>query len=86
MEFLYPNAGTKLYIPIDLGTQKGRTVFEAVHRDASATLLWHLDEQYIGETRTYHQQAMDIAPGIHSITIVDEHGNRLSRRFEVLGR
>lgn len=86
MDFLYPNAGTKLYIPIDLGTQKGRTVFEAVHRDPEATLHWHLDETYIGETRTYHQQAMDIAPGIHSITIVDEDGNRLSRRFEVLGR
>lgn len=86
MEFLYPNAGTKLYIPIDLGTQKGRTVFEAVHRNANATLHWHLDEHYIGETRTYHQQAMDIAPGVHSITIVDEDGNRLSRRFEVLGR
>ncbi len=86
MEFLYPNAGTKLYIPIDLGTQKGRTVFEAVHRDANATVHWHLDDRYLGETRTYHQQAIDIAPGVHSITIVDERGNRLSRRFEVLGR
>jgi penicillin-binding protein 1C len=86
MEFLYPNAGTKLYIPIDLGTQKGRTVFEAVHRNANATLHWHLDDRYLGETHTYHQQAIDIAPGVHSITIVDEHGNRLSRRFEVLGR
>ncbi len=86
MDFLYPNVGTKLYIPIDLGTRKGRTVFEAVHRDADATLQWHLDDTYIGETRTYHQQAMDIAPGPHSITIVDEQGNRLTRRFEVLGR
>lgn len=85
MEFLYPNAGTRLYIPIDLGTKKGRTVFEAVHRDANATLHWHLDDRYLGETRTYHQQAIDIAPGVHSITIVDEKGNRLSRRFEVLG-
>lgn len=85
MAFLYPNAGTKLYIPIDFGTQKGRTVFEAVHRDANATLHWHLNERYIGATRTYHQQAIDIGPGTHVITVVDEHGHRLSRRFEVLG-
>ena len=86
MEFLYPNAGTRLYIPIDLGTRKGRTVFEAAHRDADAVLHWHLDERYIGETRTYHQQALDIAAGPHVITLVDERGHRLSRRFEVLGR
>jgi penicillin-binding protein 1C len=86
MDFLYPNAATRLYIPVDLGTQKGRTVFEAVHREADATLLWHLDDRYIGETRTYHQLAMDIAPGPHVITIVDGLGNRLSRRFEVLGK
>jgi penicillin-binding protein 1C len=85
MDFLYPNAGTRLYIPIDLGTRRGRTVFEAVHRDPNATLQWHLDDRYLGETRTYHQQALDIAPGPHLLTIVDSRGNRLSRRFEVLG-
>jgi penicillin-binding protein 1C len=86
MEFIYPNVGTRLYIPIDLDTQRGRTVFEAVHREANASLQWHLDDQYLGATQTYHQQALDIAPGPHVITIVDEHGNRLSRRFEVLGK
>jgi len=86
MDFIYPNSGTRLYIPIDLGTQRGRTVFEAVHRVSSASLRWHLDDQYLGETQTYHQQALDISTGPHVITIVDEQGNRLSRRFEVLGK
>ncbi|HKE94952.1 MAG TPA: penicillin-binding protein 1C [Povalibacter sp.] len=86
MDFLYPTVGTRLYIPIDLGTQKGRTVFEAVHRNPDATLQWHLDDRYIGATRTYHQQALDISPGQHTITIVDAAGHRLSRRFEVLAR
>jgi penicillin-binding protein 1C len=86
MDFIYPNTGTRLYIPIDLGTQRGRTVFEAVHRESNASLSWHLDDRYIGETRTYHQQALDISIGSHVITIVDAQGNRLSRRFEVLGK
>ena len=86
MEFIYPNSGTRLYIPIDLGTQRGRTVFEAVHRESGASLRWHLDDQYIGQTQTYHQQALDISTGPHVITIVDDRGNRLSHRFEVLGR
>jgi penicillin-binding protein 1C len=85
IEFLYPHVGTRLYIPMDLAAHKGRTVFEAVHRDPDATLFWHLDERFLGETRTFHQQALDIAPGLHVLTVVDGAGNRLSRTFEVLG-
>jgi penicillin-binding protein 1C len=85
MDFIYPTAGTRIYIPIDLGNQKSRTIFEAVHRDSEATLYWHLDDQYLGVTHTFHQQALDVRPGTHVITIVDSAGNRLSRSFEVLG-
>ena len=85
IDFLYPHAGTSLYIPLDLGAKKGRAVFEAVHREPGATLFWHLDDRYLGATETFHQQALDIAPGVHVVTVVDGAGNRLSRRFEVLG-
>lgn len=83
--FLYPNAGTKLYIPLDLTGLRGRAVFEAVHREPEETLFWHLDDRYLGRTRTFHQQELDMTPGFHTITVVDESGHRLSRRFEVLG-
>jgi penicillin-binding protein 1C len=86
MEFLYPNLGTRLYIPIDFNTQRGRTVFEAVHRDPNAVLHWHLDDRYVGETRVFHQQALDISAGPHVVTVVDDAGHRLSRRFEVLDK
>ena len=82
--FLYPNHGTRLYIPMDLGQEKGRTIFEAVHRDEEATLFWHLDARYLGSTTTFHQQALDITPGPHVVTVVDQLGNRLARRFEIL--
>jgi penicillin-binding protein 1C len=86
MDFLYPNLATRLYIPLDFGSQKGRVVFAAAHRKRDATLHWHLDDRYLGATTTYHEQALDIAPGQHVITIVDADGARLSRRFEVLAR
>jgi len=85
IEFLYPNAGTRIYIPVDLAERRGRTVFEAAHRDPDATLHWHLDDRYVGTTRGFHQQALDIVPGQHEITVVDGVGVRLARRFEVLG-
>jgi penicillin-binding protein 1C len=82
IDFLYPDFGTRLYIPIDLAANDSGTVF-GVHRDRDATLYWHLDDQYLGSTSTFHQLALDISPGVHVITVVDERGNRLARQFEV---
>ncbi len=86
IDLLYPLPNTRLYIPIDLAAQKSKTVFDAVHARRDAILYWHLDDHYLGKTQTYHQQALDIQPGQHLLTLVDDHGNRLQRRFEVLGK
>ncbi len=86
IDFLYPTPGTKIYIPVDLAETKSRVVFEAVHRDRQATLHWHLDDTYVGTTRTFHQRALDASAGAHTLTVVDQRGNRLSRQFEVLAR
>jgi len=86
IELLYPVVGSKFYIPVDLAEVKSRVVFEAVHRDADATLYWHLDDRYLGETATFHKLELDIAVGWHRITLVDQQGNRLVRWFEVLGK
>lgn len=84
LDFIYPTESARIYIPVDFAEKKGLTVFEAVHRKRDATIHWHLDEQYLGSTRTFHQQALDATPGTHTITIVDQEGNQQSRRFEVL--
>ncbi len=86
IDFLYPTAGTRIYIPVDLAETKSRVVFEAVHRERETTLHWHLDDAYIGSTRTFHQRALDVPVGPHTITVVDPQGNRLSRPFEVLAQ
>ncbi len=83
---LYPAPGTAIYIPFDLGGEKSRTVFEAVHRDRDAVLYWHLDDQYLGMTTTFHQQGLNIEPGRHRLTLVDQQGHRLVREFTVLGK
>lgn len=84
MDFLYPEAGSRVYIPVELGGERGRVVFAVAHRRTDATLHWHLDDQYLGTTRTFHERALDIAPGRHTITVVDQWGERTGRSFEVL--
>jgi penicillin-binding protein 1C len=84
LALLYPDANGRVLIPNELDGTRGRTVFEAVHRSREATIYWHLDDRYLGETHTFHQQSLDIEPGQHILTLVDNEGQRVSRRFQVL--
>jgi penicillin-binding protein 1C len=86
LDFIYPLHEARIYVPLDLNGRASRVVFEAAHRERDAELLWHLNGTFLGATRGAHQQALDIEPGQHVLTIVDAHGNRASRRFEVLPR
>ena len=86
MELIYPRGTAKIYVPIDLGARKSRTVFEAVHRDATATIFWHLDQEYLGQSHEFHKWALDPPPGNHTLLLVDNKGERLEHTFEVLTR
>ena len=83
MEFLYPEPGSILTLPRQLDGSEGGAVFQAVHRDPAATLYWHLDESYLGETRIIHQMRLSPAPGKHTVTVVDGDGNSVSVGFTV---
>jgi penicillin-binding protein 1C len=84
LALLYPDPDAQVLIPTELDGSRGRTVFEAVHRRREATLYWHLDGQYLGETHTFHQQSLDMDPGSHILTVVDDEGERVARRFQVI--
>ncbi len=84
MSVLYPPRNGKIYIPIELSGQRGRVVFEAAHRNAQKSIYWHLDSEYLGETRDMHQVALAPSPGEHTLTLVDEDGEFLQNRFTVL--
>ena len=86
MEFIYPDAGGHIYVPVDLDGRRGRAVLEVVHREPSALLYWHLDDDYAGRTELRHQFEIDLPAGAHRVTVVDAEGHRLSRSFEVLAR
>ena len=83
MEFLYPEPGSVLTLPRQLDGSEGGAVFQAVHRDPAATLYWHLDDTYLGETRIIHQMRLSPSPGKHAVTVVDGDGNSVSVGFTV---
>ncbi|MEM9917859.1 MAG: penicillin-binding protein 1C [Bacteroidota bacterium] len=86
MQFIYPTKSTKLYVPKDLSGQLSRTVFKIAHREPGKKVHWHLDNTYIGTTVEFHHMELNPTAGKHQLTAVDEEGNRIIRKFEMLQR
>lgn len=80
---LYPEHQAVLYLPKGFSGEREKVVMRATHTRSDATLYWHLDDVYLGETRQIHQMACLIEPGNHILTLLDEDGNRRSILFEV---
>lgn len=83
---IYPRSNTQVIIPMDLANKRGKTVFQVIHSKPETKLYWHLNEDFIGTTKTYHEQAIWIAAGKHTLTLVDENGNRVEQTFNVLSQ
>ncbi|WKN42126.1 penicillin-binding protein 1C [Tunicatimonas pelagia] len=84
MDIIYPKAHAKIYIPNELQGERGRTIFEAAHRDNQQTLYWHVDATYLGETRGEHQMALLLEAGEHTLHVIDGLGNSLAHPFEIV--
>ncbi|MHA4895694.1 penicillin-binding protein 1C [Pedobacter sp. PWIIR3] len=86
MEMIYPKNNAAVYIPIEFDGSRGKVILNASHRDNNAKIFWHLDNEYIATTQNYHQLAVSPPPGRHLLTLVDEHGERLSLVFTVINK
>ena len=86
MEFIYPSARDKIYIPLELNGQLGQVVFKVAHIQQDETIYWHLNDTYIGSTKQFHEMALQPPFGKNLITIIDSKGNQISRRFEILNK
>lgn len=86
MEMIYPKNNARIYIPLEIDGKRGEVIFNAAHRRRGSKIFWHLDNTYVGETETFHQLALEIPPGEHRITLVDDDGIRISQRFEILAK
>jgi len=84
MDVIYPKDLTKLLIPIELNGRKGKAVFEIAHRNTNTTIFWHLDNTYIGKTKSIHRMEIDSKSGKHKMTLVDDNGETLNFNFEIM--
>jgi len=47
-------------------------------------LYWHLDGMYVGKTEIQHNMPLQPDAGWHTLTVVDESGEKITCRFEVI--
>lgn len=84
IEIIYPQPDARIYVPVEITGEKGKTVFTAAHRKPGTKIFWSIDDEFIAATQNFHQLAADPSPGKHLLTLVDENGFSISRPFEIL--
>lgn len=86
MEVIYPKNNAIVYIPLELDGTRGKIVINAAHRNSGSKIYWHIDNEYVATTTNFHQLAISPPPGKHTLTLVDENGERLVQVFTVLDK
>jgi penicillin-binding protein 1C len=84
MELIYPRIeNTTIFIPKNLDGSISDAVFEVVHRNENTIIYWHLNDNYLGFTQSFHKMAIRPNPGFHQLTLVDEIGNIKTLNFKI---
>lgn len=86
MEMIYPQRGTRVFLPRDFNGEKSKVVFEVAHRHPDTEIYWHIDEEYRGMTSRIHQMELEISEGRHVLTLMDSEGHSLRQVFRVVGK
>ncbi len=86
MEMVYPQRGTRVFIPRDFGSKPGKVVLEAVHRSPETKIYWYIDDQYVGMTQNRHQMELWLQDGVYRLTLADQEGRELKQTFRVVGK
>ncbi len=84
-DIIYPQENTKIYVPLEVSGERGKTVFTATSSN-NTKLFWHVDDEYITTTQNFHQVAVNPLPGKHTLTVINEKGENVTRRFEIIKR
>ena len=86
MELIYPSQLSRVHIPIELTGDTLPAIFKLAHRDENAKIYWYIDTKYIGQTQDYHEMPIKLPAGDYTLNLMDNKGNKISKRFIVVDR
>ena len=83
IEIIYPENYKTIALPRDFDGNLQNIVCRAADQQPQATIFWHLDNSYLGETQGIHEMSFAPQVGKHTLSIVDNFGNNATVHFEV---
>ncbi|HPR62947.1 MAG TPA: penicillin-binding protein 1C [Thermoanaerobaculia bacterium] len=83
LQFIYPLAGSRIWIPRDYDGVTQQVVLRAAHLDTNSPMYWFIDERFAGVTKGDHSLAASLEDGVHEAQIVDPDGHAAAITFEV---
>lgn len=83
IDIIYPQHGITVVTTIGLDGKQQGVVLRAAHRDPSALLYWHIDDEFVGTTRGEHELLVRPSPGKHVLVAMDASGASRSVVFTV---
>ena len=86
MQLIYPRSNDRIFVPLDRDASLGNIVFEAVHHNPEAEIFWHIDGNFMGTTSHIHQIELCPDEGEHLLSLVDDKGNVLYKKFTIVGK
>jgi penicillin-binding protein 1C len=84
MDFIYPKANSKIYLTKNFNGEIQPVVLKVAHPNREMQLFWYVDNVYKATTKTFHELAILPPSGFHYVTVVDENGNEMKRRIEIV--
>ena len=85
MHFAYPSDGAVLSPAKQMDGSSPGIRCEMIHSRSDAVVYWHLDNEYLDKTTDIHTFIIDIPPGLHRLTAVDDEGNKEEITIKILG-
>ncbi|OYU81138.1 MAG: penicillin-binding protein 1C [Flavobacterium sp. BFFFF1] len=84
MDFIYPKTTAKIFLTKDFNSDVQPVILKVAHSRRESEVYWYLDRQFIGSTKTFHEMPITPSAGIHEVTVVDESGNEIRRKIEIV--
>ncbi len=84
MDFIYPKTNSKIYLTKNFYSKIQPVILKVAHSNKEAKLFWYVDNVYKGSTQTFHEMQIEANSGFHYITVVDDNGNEIKRKIEIV--
>ena len=84
MDFIYPKANSKIYLTKNFNSEIQPVIFKVAYSQRENKLFWYVDNVYKGETKVFHEKPIMMTAGFHYVTVVDELGNEIRRKVEIV--